>query len=153
MFPVCLSRVSAFLSGGALSVSGDALGPARLRLPVRCAVSLSVGVGCRVPVAPSGRVWPSQGVEQVFDLLIRTSVSNKCSKVKTATFSGVSCQNFQPNPDRILTESRTESQPNLDRILESLWLSVQPNLEPNLEVKSGFYFVSGLFPRRALQDL
>jgi hypothetical protein len=36
-------------------------------------------------------------------------------------------QNFQPNPDRILTESRTESQPNLDRILESLSLTFEPN--------------------------
>jgi hypothetical protein len=82
VFPVCLSNCRAFLSRGALSVSNEARRPARLRLPVGCGVS--VGVGCRVPVAPSGPVWPSHGVEQVFDLPIRTSVSNKCSKV----FSG-----------------------------------------------------------------
>jgi hypothetical protein len=92
--------------------------------------AVSVGVGCRVPVAPSGPVWPSQDVEQVFDLPIRTSVSNKCSKV---VFGSV-WENFQPNPDRILTESRTESQPNLDRISEFLSLTVQPN--PNRILKS-----------------
>jgi hypothetical protein len=81
VFPACLSRGCAFLSRGALSVSGVAVGLARLRLPVGCAVSVSVGVGCRVPVALSGPVWPSQGFEQVFDLLIRTSVSNRCSSV------------------------------------------------------------------------
>jgi hypothetical protein len=125
--PVSPSSGCGFLSRGGLSVSGVWLRSALFRLSVGCAVSVSVGVGCRVYVAPSGFVWPCQGVEQVFDLPIRTSVSNKCSKVKTATFSGLSCQNFQPNPDRILTESSTESQPNLDRILESFWLSVQPN--------------------------
>jgi hypothetical protein len=153
VFPVCLFRGCAFLSRGALSVSGVAVGPARVCLPIGCAVSVSVAVGCRVPVAPSGPVWPSQGVEQVFDLSIRTSVSNNCSKVKTATFSGLSCQNFQPNPDRISNRVLTESQPNLDRISESVSLTVEPN--PNRISKSSqrFYFVSGLFPRRALHDL
>jgi hypothetical protein len=56
---VCPCSGCGSLSRGALSVSGEALGPARFRLPVGCAVSLSVVVGCRLPVAPSGPVWPS----------------------------------------------------------------------------------------------
>ena len=86
VFPVCLFRGCAFLSRGALSVSGEALGPACLRLPVGCAVSVSVAVCLLRRLALSGPVWPSQGVEQVFDMLIRTSVSNKCSKVKVEAF-------------------------------------------------------------------
>jgi hypothetical protein len=46
--PVCPSRGCAFSSRGALFVSGREVGPACFRLPV----------GCRVPVAPSGSVWP-----------------------------------------------------------------------------------------------
>jgi hypothetical protein len=109
----------------------------------RVRVALLFGRGVSVPVrVVSGRSGD-----------IRTSFSNKCSKVKTATFSGLSCQNFQPNPDRISNRILTESQPNLDRISESLSLAVQPN--PNRISKSSqrFYFVSGLLPRRALQDL
>ncbi len=139
VFPAFLSRGCAFLLRGALSVSGVALGPARLRLPVRCAVSVFVGVGCRVPVGPSGPVCTSQNVEQLSDPPIRTSVSNKCSKVKTATFLAFSCQNFQPNPDRISTESSLTVEPNLDRISESLWLTFEPN--PNQMFESVKIFI------------
>jgi hypothetical protein len=151
-WPVCLFGGCALLSRGALSVSSEGLGPARLRLPVGCAVSVSVGVGCRVPVAPFRPVWPFQGVEQVFDLLIRTSVSNKCSKVKVEAFLA-NLSEFSTESDRISTESSLSVEPNLDRISESLSLIVQPN--PNRISRSSqeFYFGSGLFPRRALQDL
>ena len=67
VFPVCPSSGCGFLSRSALSVSGVWLGFARFRLPVGCAVSVSVGVGCRVPVAPSGPVCVCLSVEQVFD--------------------------------------------------------------------------------------
>jgi hypothetical protein len=70
----------------------------------------------------------------VFDKRIRTSVRNKCTRVKTATFSGRFCQNFQPNPDRISTESSLSVKPNLDRISESLSLTFEPN--PNRISKS-----------------
>jgi hypothetical protein len=63
-----------------------ALGSARLRLPVGCVVSVFVGVGCRVPVAPSGPVCPFLDLGQVFDCPIRTSVPNKCSKEKKGVF-------------------------------------------------------------------
>ena len=103
-----------------------------------------------------------QGVAQAFGrVAIRTSVltghSYKCSEQvyekKSGIFLGKSRQNFQPNPDRISTESSLSVKPNLDRMSESLCLSVQ--LNPNRISKSGqgFYFISGLFPRRALQDL
>ena len=101
---LCLFRACRFL----------ALGLACFRVCRGCAVSVSVGVGCRV----SGPVCQGFDLEQVFDLPIRTSVSNKCSKEKTVTFSGYSCQNFQPNLtefgpnpksffNRILSESRS----------------------------------------------
>jgi hypothetical protein len=128
------------------------LGPARLRLPVGCAVSVSVGVGCRLPVAPFRPVWPFQGVEQVFDLLIRTSVSNKCSKVKVEAFLA-NLSEFSTESDRISTESQLSVEPNLDRISESLSLTFEPNPNRILKSSQTFYFVSGLFPRRALQDL
>ncbi len=149
---VCPCSGCGSLSRGALSVSSEGLGPARLRLSVGCAVSASVGVGCGVPVAPFRPVWPFQGVEQVFDLLVRTSVSNKCSKVKVEAFLA-NLSEFSTESDRISTESSLSVEPNLDRISESLSLTVEPN--PNRISKSsqGFYFVSGLFPRRALQDL
>ncbi len=47
---------------------------------------------------------------------------------------GLVWQNFQPNLDRILTESQTESQPNPDRMSESLSLTFEPN--PNRIWKS-----------------
>jgi hypothetical protein len=152
VFPACLSRGCALLSRGALSVSSEGLGPARLRLSVGCGVSVSVGFGCRVPVAPFRPVWPFQGVEQVFNLLIRTSVSNKCSKVKVEAFLA-NLSEFSTESDRISTESSLSVEPNLDRISESLSLTFEPN--PNRISRSSqeFYFVSGLFPRRALQDL
>ena len=91
--PVCPSRGCAFSSRGALFVSGREVGPACFRLPVGCAVSVSVGVGCGVPVAPSCPVWPSQVVEQVFDL----RHSNKFSKHLFEWLFGLGWQNFQPN--------------------------------------------------------
>jgi len=53
-----------------------ALDPARLRLAIGCAVSVSVGVGCRVPVGPSRPVWLSYKctngpLEQVFGTGVR----------------------------------------------------------------------------------
>jgi hypothetical protein len=65
----------------------------------------------------------AQSFEQVFDL----ARSNKFLKHLFEWLFRPVWQKFQPNPDRILTESQTESQPNLDRILESLSLTVQPN--------------------------
>jgi len=115
--PVSLSTRVASLSRGAVSVSGVSVSWPR-GCPFLCLPRLPrVGVGCRVLVAPSGLVCQGPDLEQVFDKPIRTSVSNKCSKEKTATFFGYSCQNFQPNltefgpnlnfqSNRILTESR-----------------------------------------------
>jgi hypothetical protein len=101
-------------------------------------VSVSVGVGCRVPVALFRPVWPFQGVEQVFDLLIRTSVSNKCSKVKVEAFLA-NLSEFPTESDRISTESLLSVEPNLDRISESLSLTVEPN--PNRISKSSQDFI------------
>jgi hypothetical protein len=135
---VCVSSGCGFLSRGALSVSGVALGPARLRLPVGCWVSVSVGVGFLVPVAPFRPVWPFQGVEQVFDLLIRTRVSNKCSKVKVEAFLA-NLSEFSTESDRISTESSLSVEPNLNRISESLSLTFEPN--PNRISKSSQDFI------------
>jgi hypothetical protein len=46
-------------------------------------VAVSVGVGCRV----SGLVCQGSDLEQVFDKPVRTSVRNRCSKVKSEGFS------------------------------------------------------------------
>ena len=100
---LCLFRACRFLG----------LGVALFCVSRGCPVAVSVGVCCRV----AGPVCQGSNLEQVFDKPIRTSVSNKCSKEKTATFSEYSCQNFQPNltefgpnlyfqSNRILTESR-----------------------------------------------
>ena len=101
---LCLFRACRFLG----------LGVALFCVSRGCPVAVSVGVCCCV----AGPVCQGSDLEQVFDKPIRTSVSNKCSIIKSATFSGVSCQNFQPNltefqpnlyfeSNRILTESRT----------------------------------------------
>jgi hypothetical protein len=81
--------------------------------------ALSLGRALSLPVSLShyrGGVAPV-GVVSGRSADIRTSVRNKCTKVKDGTFCGYSCQNFQPNltefgpnlrfqSNRILTESR-----------------------------------------------
>jgi hypothetical protein len=81
--------------------------------------ALSLGRALSLPVSLShyrGGVAPVRVVSGR-SAKIRTSVRNKCSKVKDGTFSGYSCQNLQPNltefrpnlsfeSNRILTESR-----------------------------------------------
>jgi hypothetical protein len=79
----------------------------------------SGGAGCFVirarfvcpcqPVPLSRRVCVCVGQLSRRSGDIRTSVRIKCSKVKSATFSGKSCQNFQPN----LTEFQPNLKPNL----------------------------------------
>jgi hypothetical protein len=88
--------------------------------------------GCR---ARSRGVAGCRSVEQVSD----PRLSNKFSKQVFEWLFGPVWQNFQPNPDRILTESQTESQPNLDRISESLSLTVEPN--PNRILKQSQDFI------------
>ena len=127
---VCVSSGCGFLSRGALSVSGVALGPARLRLPVGCAVSVAVCLSrC---LAPSGRLRVSNRCSICpFVQVFRTGVRR--------WFLGISLSEFLTESDRIWTESSLSVEPNLDRISESLSLSVQPN--PNRISKSNQDFI------------
>jgi hypothetical protein len=114
--PVSLSSRVAFLSRGAVSVSGVLVFCPRAspRPCVAVAPSRSVGVGCRVAVSVFGSVWPL-----AFRTSVRFAHSYKCfEQVFERGFWVFLCQNFQPNltefgpnpksfSNRILTESRS----------------------------------------------
>ena len=89
----------------------------------------SAGAGCSVIGA--GFVYPCQPVGQFGRVQVWFRVqrghSDKCSKQLFEWLFGSVCQNFQPNPDRISTESQLSVEPNLDRISESLSLTFEPN--------------------------
>jgi hypothetical protein len=119
--------------------NGDLLGTQHGRQ----GAGFSHGFGGVVARHKRGRVMARRGVAHAFGrVAISTSVltghSYKCweqvYEKKSGIFLGKSRQNFQPNPDRISTESSLLVEPNLDRISESLSLTVEPN--PNRILKS-----------------
>jgi hypothetical protein len=103
--------------------------------PVWIGFSVSRGASGAGPIRQGQALAGCQIVEQVSD----PRLLNKFTKQVFEWLFGPVWLAVQPNPDRILTESRTESQPNLDRISESLSLFNRIRTEFQSQIKILFF--------------